>query len=140
MSGSLLTLPLRLSLRGARSALRRTRDLAEVGLDLVDLVAEALGAVEPDDIGHATAPPESPAAPRPPVTRPVAVPDPPPLDAEVIDDEPWTGYDALRAADVVARVRGADPAELAAIELYETGHRRRRTVLEAVAREARRAR
>ena len=49
-----------------------------------------------------------------------------------------TGYEKLRAADVVARLRGADAAELGAIELYESTHRKRRTVLEGVVREIKR--
>jgi hypothetical protein len=40
----------------------------------------------------------------------------------------------------VARVRGADAALLGTITLYEQTHRKRRTVLEAVAREQRRPR
>lgn len=61
------------------------------------------------------------------------------LDGEVIDEvhvaEPWDGYRQLNAADVADRIIGADPAELAAVELYELSSRRRQTVLDAVARE-----
>jgi hypothetical protein len=51
---------------------------------------------------------------------------------------PFDGYETLRAADVVARLQGSDAATLGAVELYEGSHRRRRTVLDAVARELRR--
>ena len=48
--------------------------------------------------------------------------------------EPWPGYRALTAADVVARIDDATPAELAGIELYESAHRNRQTVLAAAQR------
>jgi hypothetical protein len=48
--------------------------------------------------------------------------------------EPWPGYRLLSAADVIARIDGATPAELAGIELYESAHRNRQTVLEAAQR------
>jgi hypothetical protein len=52
-------------------------------------------------------------------------------------NEPWTGYEQLRAEDVIDRLAGASPAELAAIQLYESGNRGRVTVLAAVERELR---
>jgi hypothetical protein len=55
--------------------------------------------------------------------------------AEVHVAEPWDGYRQLHAADVADRIIGADPAALAAVELYELSSRRRQTVLDAVARE-----
>ncbi|HET9102840.1 MAG TPA: hypothetical protein VFN55_05750 [Solirubrobacteraceae bacterium] len=58
--------------------------------------------------------------------------------AQLRIDEPWKGYDQLRAADVIERLRGADAAELAAVELYERSRRGRETVLDAVRREQRR--
>jgi hypothetical protein len=51
---------------------------------------------------------------------------------------PFAGYDELRAADVIARLGGADLAELGETELYERTHRARRTVLDAIAREIKR--
>jgi hypothetical protein len=60
--------------------------------------------------------------------------------AEVHVAEPWEGYQQLHAAEVVDRITGADPAELAAVELYELSRRRRQTVLDAVARELERPR
>lgn len=52
--------------------------------------------------------------------------------AEVRVDQPWPGYAQLNAKDVVARIVAADPAELAAIQLFEAANRRRQTVLAAV--------
>ena len=48
--------------------------------------------------------------------------------------EPWPGYRGLTAADVIARIGDATPAELAGIELYESAHRNRQTVLAAAQR------
>jgi hypothetical protein len=53
--------------------------------------------------------------------------------------EPWPGYSRMNVRDVVARLGGAPAAELAAVQLYETGNRRRQTVLQAVQRELRAA-
>jgi hypothetical protein len=54
--------------------------------------------------------------------------------AEVHVDEPWEGYRQMAAADIRERALVAGPEELAVVQLYETMHRRRRTVLEAVER------
>jgi hypothetical protein len=54
--------------------------------------------------------------------------------AEIHVDEPWDGYRRMRVADVRDRVAVASPEELAVIQLYESTHRKRRTVLEAVDR------
>ena len=77
----------------------------------------------------------------------------PPVDAEVAIDEPggangagasirigapFDGYDGLRATEVIARLPGCDAVTLGAIELDESTHRRRRTVLDGVARQTRR--
>jgi hypothetical protein len=58
--------------------------------------------------------------------------------AEVRVAEPWDGYRAMRADDVIDRIRGASAAELAAVELYELSARRRQSVITAVQRELRR--
>ena len=184
---------MRVSLRGARAALRTARDVADLGLAALELVGRALG----DEPG-------APGAPAPPSARtaPVATngtgpgaaalddlaafaPDlavgieadeieevpadivyvdgvdddaafaGPADDVELVEEvadpgaeagagasiqiaEPFAGYDALRAPDVIARLAGSDAATLAAIELYEQAHRRRKTVLDAIGREGRR--
>lgn len=57
--------------------------------------------------------------------------------AELHVDEPWEGYRTLTASEITRRVGDARAEELAVIELYETTHRGRRTVLAAVARRSR---
>ncbi|HTX12344.1 MAG TPA: hypothetical protein VME22_27250 [Solirubrobacteraceae bacterium] len=49
--------------------------------------------------------------------------------------EPWNGYARMSAKDVIARARAGNPAELAAVRLYEARHRSRQTVLAAVDRQ-----
>jgi hypothetical protein len=175
---SLLTLPLRISLRTARVALATTRDAADAGLGVLELIGEVLqhGAAdmpppaprEPTryadqpvpSASNGHGPPPSVSEPEPVTADPGPLPIPPAhvdTEAEIVEElaepgaengagaqirvaTPFDGYDALRAADVVARVRGADAAQLGAIELYEQTHRKRRTVLQAVTREQRRPR
>lgn len=108
----------------------------------------------------AAPPPETtraaaPAAARP---RPAAAPEPPPAPPAHVDrdavvvaesadagaaggagatlrvDEPWPGYDRLKARDVTAQLATADAATLGVVRLYESTHRKRRTVLEDVDR------
>ncbi len=57
--------------------------------------------------------------------------------AEVHVEPPWEGYERMNAKQVIARLSTADPAELAAVQLYEGSTRRRRTILNAVERELR---
>jgi hypothetical protein len=58
--------------------------------------------------------------------------------AEVHVDPPWDGYELMNAKQVISRLASADPAELAAVELYEGTHRRRQTILNSAERELRR--
>ena len=53
-------------------------------------------------------------------------------------DPPWDGYDRMTAADIRDRVAAATPVEIAAVELYESTHKARRTVLDAAERALRR--
>jgi len=57
--------------------------------------------------------------------------------AEVHVDEPWDGYSQMRVDEIKQRLEGASLAEAAAVELYEAGHRGRKSVLAAVAARAR---
>jgi hypothetical protein len=57
--------------------------------------------------------------------------------ASITVEEPWSGYDQMTAKDVAARLVAVTPAELAAVQLYETTHKQRETVLSAVERELR---
>ena len=52
-------------------------------------------------------------------------------------EEPWDGYRRMKVADIKARLDGQPPEVLAAVEMYETTHRKRRGVLEAVRAAAR---
>lgn len=54
--------------------------------------------------------------------------------ASVHVQEPWDGYQRMNAREVIARCGEATMAELVAVQLYESGHRNRQTVLQAVAR------
>ena len=47
-------------------------------------------------------------------------------------DEPWEGYRRMKVSEITAQLEGQPAEVLAAVELYETTHRNRRTVLEAV--------
>jgi hypothetical protein len=86
----------------------------------------------------------------PPVEEPVHVSEEPTLAAEFAEpgaedgagaqlhiDEPWHGYREMNAKDIVERIGHADLAELAAIQLYESNHHKRQTVLTAVERQMR---
>jgi hypothetical protein len=53
------------------------------------------------------------------------------VGAELHVDAPWEGYDQMRAADIRDRLTLATPAEIAAVELYESTRRARRSVLDA---------
>jgi hypothetical protein len=59
--------------------------------------------------------------------------------AGVTVEEPWEGYARMNAKEVIARLGDATGAELAAVSLYESSNRSRRTVLEAVRRQLRAA-
>ncbi len=49
-------------------------------------------------------------------------------------DPPWDGYDEMTAADIRDRLAAASPTEAAAVELYESVHKSRSTVIDAAAR------
>lgn len=51
--------------------------------------------------------------------------------AEVRVDAPWEGYDAMRVVDLKARLAEADREVLAAVVLYESLGRGRRSVIDA---------
>jgi WS/DGAT/MGAT family acyltransferase len=54
--------------------------------------------------------------------------------AQVRVEEPWPGYDGMRADDVVERLADADDEAIAVVRLYEAAHKRRARVLEAAGR------
>ena len=49
-------------------------------------------------------------------------------------EAPWDGYDKMTAADIRDRLGAASSAEAAAVELYESTHKNRRSVIDAAAR------
>jgi hypothetical protein len=54
--------------------------------------------------------------------------------AELRVEPPWDGYDEMTAADIRDRLAAATVVEAAAVELYESTGKNRRTVIEAAAR------
>jgi hypothetical protein len=54
--------------------------------------------------------------------------------AELTVEAPWEGYDRMTAADIRDRLGAATAAEAAAVELYESMGKNRRTVIDAAAR------
>jgi hypothetical protein len=141
--GDVITLPLRLGLR-----------VAEVVLHPLVKVAERLLGGEDERPEPYAAPRPQPQPQPPPRRESVYRADEPPepihieveeeLVAEVADpgaeegpgpqisvDEPWDGYSKMKAADIVDRLAAATPEELAVVQLYESTHRGRKTVLAA---------
>lgn len=55
-----------------------------------------------------------------------------PPGAQLHVDEPWEGYRRMKVAEITAQLEGQSPEVLAAVELYEMTHRKRRGVLDAV--------
>jgi hypothetical protein len=54
--------------------------------------------------------------------------------AELSVDPPWEGYDQMAAADIRDRLAAATAAEAAAVQLYESTRKSRRSVLDAADR------
>jgi hypothetical protein len=90
-------------------------------------------------------PPPPPPPARPPAPRHVS--EEPELVREVAEPgaedgagatvniaEPWTGYSAMTAKQVIDRLAASTPAELATVELYESANRDRQTVRAAAER------
>ena len=155
----LLTLPLRVAVGAARLGLGVAERLLEALLPGAESSPSAAPGAEPAPPAERTEPlrarrrtpqpmrPAEPAAPAEP-PEPEHVSEEPVLVAEVADAgaedgpgpaisvaEPWDGYRAMKADEVVARIAEASREELAVIELYEGTHRRRKTVLAAAERQ-----
>lgn len=106
--------------------------------------------IAPDSSNGAVTEPlvvQPPPPPSPPPAPPPHVSEEPELVREVAEPgaedgagasihvaEPWPGYSAMTAKDVIARLADATPAELAAVELYEGINRDRQTVRAAAER------
>lgn len=158
-------LPVRLTARTASLVLRGGAEIAGRGISLatqaVSIVRPQAEPEPPPRPARRPAEPERTEAPPPPIVHedeidldappepePVHVSEEPELAAEVAEpgaeegagaevrvDEPWPGYTQLHAEDILARIAASDPAELAAIQLYESAHKKRQTVLSAVRRQ-----
>jgi outer membrane biosynthesis protein TonB len=106
---------------------------------------------EPAEVQPPPAPPEPEPATAPPApaaeSEPVHVSEEPELVQEVAEAgaedgagatvnvaEPWPGYAAMTAKQVIERLADADAAELAAVQLYESFNRNRQTVRAAAER------
>jgi hypothetical protein len=188
MTGEILTLPLRITVRVTSLLLRGGEELATRGMAFASQAASVIRSrdespapeyeppdhqeppeyEEPPETDEAAQTPDEttpehpePETAPPPVqhaeeidfdapveAEPVHVSEEPVLAAEVAEpgaedgagaqvrvDEPWSGYRKLSAQDIIARVSDADPAELAAIQLYESTTQGRQTVLSAVERQ-----
>jgi hypothetical protein len=156
---TLVRAPIRVTLRAWGYGLSTAAEGARIGAELLE---PGRGApLEQRDNGAAPevmpAEPEvTPVEPEMTPVEPVAVPDElvpdhvdeePVLVAEVAEegaqhgagaelhvDAPWDGYDRMTAADIRDRLALATPAEAAAVELYESTRRARRSVLDAAER------
>ena len=165
MLGELITLPVRIGLGATRLWVRAAAEAIAVAGGaagkLID-VAVSRRSVQGKDPYSLTPPSRSAAAPvsppPAPETRAAREPDAAHVSeepvlveefaepgaesgagAELHVHEPWSGYDQLNAKDVIARLAVASPAELAAVQLYESTNRSRQTILTAVARQLRSA-
>jgi hypothetical protein len=143
----------RLTLRAWELGLSSAAEAARIGMDLLD---PDRGAPPPDFARRSPAPPPSYDADGGPPDAPPAVPDElipyhvdeePVLVAEVAEEgaedgagaeltveAPWDGYDRMTAADIRDRLTAASPAEAAAVELYESAGKSRRSVVDAAKR------
>lgn len=158
---SLAREPARLTLRVWEFGLSSAASVAKLGVELLDQGrSDPFSAAE----GHSPPPPapangraqRTVREPRPVRDSPPAVPDeliPDHVDEEVVlvaqvaeegaedgagaelhVDEPWDAYDEMTAPQIRDRLAAADAALAAAVNLYETTHKSRRTVLDAAER------
>jgi hypothetical protein len=154
---TLVRAPLRITLRVWEYGLSSAAEAARLGFEILDQRRSAAPGFEPprpparrDHTGNGA--PSEPAAPdAPPAVPDELLPDhvdeEPVLVAEVAEegaeegagpelhvDPPWDGYDQMTAADIRDRLTGASATEAAAVELYESTGKNRRTVIEAAER------
>jgi hypothetical protein len=159
---SLAREPVRLTLRAWELGLSSAAAAARIGLDLLEpqRSAPVPEPYRPPPAarvrGNGAPPGPVDAAPSAPADSPPAVPDelvPDHVDEEVVlvaevaeegaadgagpelhVDPPWAGYDEMTAPEIRDRLTAGDPVLAAAVDLYETTHKSRRTVLEAAER------
>jgi hypothetical protein len=159
---SLAREPVRLTLRAWELGLSSAAAAARIGLDLLEpqRPAPVPEPYRPPPAarvrGNGAPPGPADAAPTAPADSPPAVPDelmPDHVDEEVVlvaevaeegaedgagpelhVDPPWAGYDEMTAPEIRDRLVVGDPVLAAAVDLYETTHKSRRTVIEAAER------
>lgn len=158
---SLVREPVRLTLRAWELGLSSAASAARLGLELLEQERPASVDYYPppppaESRGNGGAPGPVDVAPPVPADSPPAVPDELIQDhvaeevilvAEVADegaedgagpelhiDEPWEGYDRMAAVEVCDRLSAGSAGLAAAVELYESTRRSRRSVLEAAER------
>jgi len=51
--------------------------------------------------------------------------------AQIRIDAPWEGYDTMKANEIVARVKESDASTKAVVRLYESTHKKRKSILSA---------
>jgi hypothetical protein len=146
---SLAREPVRLTLRVWEFGLTSAASAAKLGLELLD--QERSDAFATAERHYSPPPPPPTSADSPPAVPDELIPDHVDeqvvLVAEVAEegaedgvgpelhvDEPWDAYDEMTAPEIRDRLAAGDPALAAAVNLYETTHKSRRTVLEAAER------
>ena len=162
----LVRAPVRLTLRAWEIGLATAAEAARIGSELLEPdgrqpdFSEYRAATHPDYGANGGGPDVEYAAPAAVADAPPAVPDeliPDHVDEEVVlvaeiaedgaedgagpelhVEAPWEGYDKMTAADIRDRLAAASPTEAAAVELYETTHKNRSSVLDAAGRALRR--
>jgi hypothetical protein len=159
---SLAREPVRLTLRVWELGLSSAAEAARLGLELLDPDRGATtvepypppparprgngGAPDLTDVAPADAPPDAPPA-VPDELIPDHVDEEVVLVAEVAEEgaedgagpelhiaEPWEGYDRMAAVEICDRLTAATPELAAAVELYESARRSRRSVMDAAGR------
>jgi hypothetical protein len=159
---SLAREPIRLTLRAWELGLSSAAAAARMGLELLDQERAPLTAEQhrppPAEPVRGNGAPAGPVdvAPPAPASSPPAVPDeliPDHVDEEIVlvaevaeegaehgagpelhVDRPWDGYDDMTAPQITDRLTAATVELAAAVELYESIGKSRRTVLDAAAR------
>jgi hypothetical protein len=159
---SLVREPVRLTLRAWELGLSSAASVARIGLELLDpqRSARVPDPYRPPPAapvrGNGAPPGPADVATPTPADSPPAVPDelvPDHVDEEVVlvaevaeegaedgagaelhVDPPWDGYDDMTAPQITDRLTAGDPVLAAAVDLYETTHKSRRTVIEAAER------
>ncbi len=158
----LVRAPVRITLRAAEFGLSTAAEVARIGMELLNPDRRAsrdFAGYPPESeypAGNGGAPDVVELAPPPVTDAPPPVPDElipdhvdedPVLVAESAEEgaedgagpeltveAPWENYDKMTAADIRDRLATTTAAEAAAVELYESMGKNRRTVIDAAAR------